>query len=154
MIEIIENSIKIKLLETFKNYEVESFPADFENFKFFSHNGCFLVRYEGSKMAEQHTVVAVKEDETYNFTVFMALRYLKRHEEAYEKIKDLKKALNGLPILNKRLRITSINYEDVIDGDFWYSTGLTITFPLSDNYSDLSECSEIIGKVQSIKQAI
>ena len=154
MIEIIENSIKIKLLETFKNYEVESFPADFENFKFFSHNGCFLVRYEGSKIAEQHTVVAVKEDETYNFTVFMALRYLKRHEEVYEKIKDLKKALNGLPILNKRLRITSINYEDVIDGDFWYSVGLAITFPLIDNYPDLSNCSEIIGKIQLIKEAI
>lgn len=136
MIEIIENTIEQALIQAFPTYEIAAFPVDFDNFQFTNPEGCALVRYEKSSIAAQSSTTAVNSQETYNFTVFLALRSLKTHKEAYGAVMKLKKVLNGLEILNKRLALSEISFETDLYSDLWYSASANITLPITDEYED------------------
>ena len=138
MKKIIENSIIERLKENFSGFEIKSFPVNFEKYYISGAKGCILVRYENSKMNAQNAITAVNSDETYYFTVFTGFRYLQEHSDGYPYLKKLKKILNGLPILNKRLVLNEENFEDEINGDLYYSFKVSIEFPLIDEYKDLS----------------
>ncbi|MGN0014948.1 MAG: Gp37 family protein [Candidatus Gastranaerophilaceae bacterium] len=144
MIEIIENAILEALKENFAEYEIDGFPVDFENYVITSPVGALLLRYENHKNSAQTAMWAVNTDKTYNFTLFAAARYLRKHTEAYGFISLIERVLNGLTILNKRLTVTESNFETDLSGDLWYSFTLQITLPLIDEYKDLSEANEII----------
>ncbi len=141
MIEIIENKIIEKLKENFFEFEIQSFPVDFENYYITGAKGCILVRYENSKMSAQNSMTAVNSDETYNFSVFTGIRYLQKHSDGYPHLKKLKKVLNGMTIQNKRVAVIEQNFEDEIRGDLYYGFKVSIEFPLIDEYEDLSIAS-------------
>ena len=138
MIDIIEDTILVKLKEKFIGFDVESFPVNFQKYNFLSPKGCILTRYEGSKMSEQITNISTMTSEKYNFTVFIALRYLSTHKKANPFLEELKTVLNGMPILTKRLKVNELNFEEEINGDLWFSYPVEIEFYLVDEYKDQS----------------
>lgn len=146
MLDIIENSILDKIKETFPEFEIDSFPVAFEDFTYTSPTGCILVRFENSDMSNQNTVCAVMSDETYNLTVFASIRYAQKHSDCYPFLIKLKSLLNGLPILNKRLVLKKQSFETEIAGDLWYTNEVTITLPLTDLYSDLSQAGRVLAR--------
>ncbi len=138
MIKIIENEIVNKLKEKFSSWEVDSFPSDFENYTFTSPVGCLLVRFEKSTTTNQQTLTSVSGMETYNFTIFMGVRYLQKHNQSYEHLDLLKRTLNGLEILHKRLVLQNREYIDSINGDLWYGAEVSLELPITDEYEDKS----------------
>lgn len=144
MIETIENAILDNLKEYFEEYEIDGFPVDFDNYVITSPVGALLLKFEKFKNSSQTTQWAVNTEKTYNFTLFAAVRYLKKHTEAYGLISAIEKVLNGFTILNKRLIVSEGNFETELSGDLWYSFNLQITLPLIDEYRDLSVADEII----------
>jgi hypothetical protein len=145
MIDTIEKTILKKLSSIFKEYEIDSFPVDFEQFVFTSPKGCLLLRYENHSVSEQTTLNAVNANKTYNFTLFAAVRYARKHTDCYQLLTDLERTLNGLTVLNKRISVKNGKFETEINGDLWYSFQINITLPLKDEYSDLSEAAKIIA---------
>ena len=138
MIETIENEIIKTLKENFEQFEVDSFPVEFQHFQFTSHTGCLLVRYEDSTSEVQNTLTSVMSNEVHSFSVFLALRYLAKHIQAYQHVNKLRTVLNGLPILNKKLVLNKIEFIDNINGDLWYGAEISINLPIIDIYRDLS----------------
>ncbi len=138
MIDIVENSISKTLLENFPEFDVQPFPVDFEQFNYTSSVGCFLTRFENMVFQAQSTLTAVNCNVDYNFTVFFSARYLQNHREAYQFLKKIIRLLNGLNILNKRLTLKKLAFEDEINGDLWYSLGVCINLPVVDENKNLS----------------
>lgn len=146
MIEKIENIILDKLKEKFEEFEVDSFPKNFEDYSPTNPNGCILVRFENSKSTGR-TVSANHCDETYNFSIFADIRYAYKHCDCYPFLHKLKKTLNGLNILNKRLYITKREFIDDIAGDLWYGYSVEVELPTIDEYPDLSRANQIEFKL-------
>lgn len=145
MITETEKTITSRLKEVFNEFEVDSFPVDFQKYDFLSPKGCILVRFENSTIKEQQTTTAVNSEETYNFTIFAAFRYRQKHSDTYQFLTQFKTVLNGIEILNKRLVLKKTNFENEINGDLWYSFDVEITLPINDNYEDTSEANQVIG---------
>lgn len=143
MINTIENAITAVLKDVFKEFQVDSFPVDFQKFAFLSPKGCILVRFENSVVSARQSVTAVNTEETYNFTIFAAMRYVQKHSDTYSFLQDIKRTLNGLNIMNKRLVYTKRNFENEINGDLWYSFECEITFPVKDEYKDISAAADV-----------
>lgn len=138
MIDIVENRISQTLAENFQEFDVMPFPVNFEEFTYTSSAGCFLTRFENMVFQVQNTLTAVNCNTDYNFTVFFSARYLQNHSEAYKFLKKLIKTLNGLDILNKRLTLKKLVFEDEINGDLWYSLGVCVNLPTVDENKNLS----------------
>ncbi len=147
MIELIENTILTALRDKFPQSEVKSFPVDFEKYQFTSYDSCILVRFENSDISNQTSITRVNADETYNFTVFISKRYCKKHSDSYQFLHDIKKVLNGLQIMSKRLILSNRKFEEEIDGDLWYSYSVKVTLPLTDEHKDLSVCGKTALKI-------
>ena len=145
MIEQIENTIITELKKHFWQSEVDSFPVDFEKYNFLSYHSCILVRFEGSDISNQNTIVSVNANETYNFTIFAAKRYAKKYSDCYPFLKCIKAKLNGLSVLSKRLILSQIKFEDEISGDLWYSFSTKVTLPIVDEHKDLSAANNVIA---------
>lgn len=143
MIETVENAILKALEENFSDYEVDSFPLDFENYQITSPKGAILARFEDENFKEA-TINANNSKNKIAFTVFCAQRYLYKHNEAYPLLEKVRSVLNGLDILNQRLYVSRKQFEDVIKGDVWHSYSVYVTLPASDNYPDKSEASKKI----------
>lgn len=94
MINTIENTITEHLKDVFKEFQVDSFPVDFQKFGFLSPKGCILVRFENSTVSTQTTMTAVNAEETYHFTIFAAMRYAQKHSDTYSFLQDIKRTLN------------------------------------------------------------
>ncbi len=138
MIDTVENRISQTLEEKFPEFDVLPFPVNFEEFHNTSPTGCFLTRFENMVFQVQNTLTAVNCNTDYNFTVFFSARYLQNHREAYEFLKKLVKTLNGLDILNKRLMLKKLVFEDEINGDLWYSLSVCVNLPVVDENKNLS----------------
>ena len=149
MIEQIENTILDALKEKFKESEIDSFPSSFENYNFTSYDSCILVRFENSDIAPQNSITKVNTEETYNFTVFIGKRFTRVHSDCYPFLHEIKKVLNGLSIMSKRLILSKRRFEEDISGDLWYSYGVKITLPVIDEYKDLSQGNQIIGVIKN-----
>ena len=68
-----------------------------------------------------------------------------RHSDAYSDLNKLKRILNGLEILNRRLVLSERNFEDEINGDLWYSYRVSIKLPIMDEHKDMSFARHIFN---------
>lgn len=141
MLDTIEKEI-IKALEDnndFKKFTTESFPADFEEYVFTSAKGCLLVRYDGSSYSKPQTLYVVTQDETYEFSVLLALRHLKKYNDAYPYLKKIKETLTGLSIGGKKLYPLKKVFITRKKGDHWWGFVFAITLPTQENINDEEE---------------
>gem|GEM_PF-4916459 len=145
MINLIENTITEALKKKFTESQIDSFPVNFEDYSFTSYDSCILIRFEDASFSSQKSITRVNSMQTYNLTVFAGIRYAMKHSESYPFLKEIKKVLNGLPILSKRLVLSRIKFEAEISGDLWYSFSVNIELPVIDEYGDLSEADKMIG---------
>ncbi|MCD8024747.1 MAG: Gp37 family protein [Candidatus Gastranaerophilales bacterium] len=153
MIDKVEHSILEVLKEQFEEFEVDSFPSNFEDFSFTSPKGCILIRFEDAAFDSQHTVYACTSGGNYKFTIFIGFRYLNKHSESYSYLNHLKTVLNGFEIMNKRITLNKLEFVEDITGDLWYAMSISINLPLSDENEDTSDQAEILGGLfQGIKE--
>lgn len=136
MLETIENAIIYKLEATFKEYQIESFPADFDSYSFTSAKGCMLVRYDGSTYSKPQTLCVVTQDETYQFSVITGLRYLKKYNEAYPIVKQIKKILTGLNVSGKKLYPKKRSFLSKIGKDLYWGYVFSVTMPTQEEIDE------------------
>ena len=122
--------IEEKLIENIKNlypnFDVDSFPLEFERYDFTNHDGCALIKYQGSTFSQQNTVWEVSQDENYEYKILLGLRYLKTFNEANPVISNLKKILQGLMIINHKVTLKMIKFEGIDNGDLWFSITINL----------------------------
>ncbi len=126
MLNDIENTLIEKIKAIYPNLDVTSFPLDFERYDFTNHDGCALVKYQGSTFSQQNTVWEVSQDETYEYKILLGLRYLRTFQEANPVISNLKKILQGLLIVNHKVTLKMIKFEGVDNGDLWFSITINL----------------------------
>ncbi len=126
MLDNIEKELIKNIEAIYPNFDVTSFPLDFERYDFTSHDGCALVKYQGSTFSEQNTVWEVSQDETYEYKILLGLRYLRSFKDANPVISNLKKILQGLLIVNHKVTLKMIKFEGVDNGDLWFSITINL----------------------------
>lgn len=134
-IEIIEDAIldKLRSSKRLEGFLIESFPKDIESFEFTSPKGCILVRYEASNFTTPQAMGLVSQDETFEFSVFIGLRYLQRYRDSYESLRLIKELLTGLLIKGKRLYPKKREFVDLIKGDLMWGYSFNITLPTQED---------------------
>ena len=123
----IEKTIIEAINAVYPNFDIISFPIDFENFEFTNHDGCVLIKYENSTFSSQNTVWDVRQDETYEYKILTGLRYLTSFNQANPVIAGMKEILHGLFIVNHKAVFKQIKIEGVDNGDLWFSITIDIT---------------------------
>ncbi len=134
-IEIIENAIlkRLKESEELKGFDIEPYPVDISKFDFISAKGCVLVRYESSSYTKPQTLACVTQDETFEFSVFIALRYLKKYADSYPWLRIVKRLLTGLRIKGKQLYPAKRQFVDIVKGDLYWGYSFNITLPAQED---------------------
>lgn len=143
MIGIIENAIieRLKSSEVFDGMDIESFPANFEDYHFTSALGCLLVKYTQEDLTEPETLAATIQTDTYSFCIYLGLRSLTLLNEAYPIIQEVKDLLTGFEVNGKKLYPTNIKHIGKINYDdhFW-----ALTFKLKLTTSSRYEKNEVL----------
>lgn len=134
-IDIIEEAIieRLRSSDELSGFDIDSYPKDILNFNFVSPKGCILVRYEASSYTTPQTTGPVSQDETFEFSVFLGLRYLQKYRDSYHYIKIIKKLLTGLSIKGKRLYPKKRQFVDLIKGDMYWGYSFNITMPTEED---------------------
>lgn len=136
MIEAVETAIIAALENEFgkdKGFAIESFPADFDKYRFTAAEGCHLVRYDASSFSKPNTVHAVCQDETLEFSIISGFRYLAKYSDAYALLKRIKNCLTGLKINGQKLYPKKREYIDKVNGDIYWGYVFNITLSTSEN---------------------
>lgn len=122
MIETIENQIieTLKQNETFKGFDIEPYPENFDRYNFLSAKGCILVRYDGSIYTEPETLVKINQSETYEFSLIAGIRYQEIFSKNYPVLKEIKKGLTGLQIREGKLYPKKLKYLGQKDRTTYY----------------------------------
>ena len=112
MIELIENEIieKLRTSEMFEGMDIDSFPAQFEDYSFLSALGCLLVQYNGQSFTDPETLAKVSQTDTYTYIIYVGLRSLSFLREGFPVIEEVKDILTGFVINGGKLYPTSIDY--------------------------------------------
>lgn len=114
MLDVIEEQIKEKLksVELFKGFDIDSEPEDFSSYPFTSELGCLLVSYDSTTYSDPQTLNTITQEATYTFSITAGLRYFKSNtlKESYPVLDAIKKALTGLRISSGRLYPTKCQY--------------------------------------------
>lgn len=118
IIEMLQNS------EIFDGMDIQSFPANFEDYNFTSSLGCILVKYNGEDLTEPETLGATVQTDTYSYSVFVGLRSLTVLSEGYPILNEVKDLLTGFRVNGKKLYPTSVKYSGKINynDNFWNLT--------------------------------
>ena len=132
MLDQIEKELNGELKSKFEGFDIEPFPAKFEDYSFTSHNGCLLIRYNGSSFSNQNTVLAANQSETYTYSMIMGIRYCNSFKDCYKWIKLLKDTLNGLTICGYRIVLKQVKFLEEIDTDLWWG----VSFSLVQEFED------------------
>ena len=103
MLTNIEKELIQAIENIYPDFDVASFPLDFDRYDFTNHDGCALVKYQGSTFSQQNTVWEVSQDETYEYKILFGLRYLRTFNEANPVISNIKKILQGLLVVNHKV---------------------------------------------------
>lgn len=134
-IDIIEEAIieKLKSAKDLEGFTVDSYPKDILSYNTLSPKGCVLVRYEASSFTAPQAFGSVSQDETFEFSVFIGLRYLNKYNESYPYIQIIKTLLTGLSIKGKRLYPKKRQFVDLIKGDVYWGYSFNITLPTQED---------------------
>lgn len=132
MLDTIEKTLNKILSKNFEGFEIDSFPAKFEDYNFTSHNGCLLIRYEGSDFSNQNTITAVNQSETYTYSIIAGFRFCNSSKDCNKWIKLIKQVLQGYLINGYRTVIKRIRFLDEIEGDFWYGCTISLVYETKD----------------------
>lgn len=126
MMGLIENKIIERLCqsEMLKGFDIESFPANFEEYNFTSSLGCILVCFNGEDFSEPETLSATVQTDTYLYTVYLGLRSLSVLSEANPTMHEIKSLLTGYRVNGKPLYPVNIKYVGKINSsdNFWSLT--------------------------------
>ena len=131
MLDQIEKTLNGELVTNFEGFDVESFPAKFDEYNFTSHNGCLLIRYDGSSFSNQNTLLAANQSETYNYSIIMGLRY-ENFKACYKWIKQLKNTLLGFTVCGYRIVLKQIKFLDEINSDLWWGVSFSLVQEVTD----------------------
>lgn len=126
MLTNIEKELIQAIENIYPDFDVASFPLDFDRYDFTNHDGCALVKYQGSTFSQQNTVWEVSQDETYEYKILFGLRYLRTFNEANPVISNIKKILQGLLVVNHKVTLKMVKIEGTDNGDLWFSITINL----------------------------
>ena len=101
--ETIENSILGILKENFSDFDVESFPSNFENYHFTSSKGCILVKFSNTVFSAQTTVWEVEQNAVTTFEIISCYRSLDNYGQIHYPQQRIKDILQGMEILGRKI---------------------------------------------------
>lgn len=134
--EVIENAIIEELKKVFPEFDVESFPSDFEHYNFTSPTGCLLVKYLQSDYSDQNTLWHVSQNSSIRFNIISGYRGLREYRQTHKPQQLLKDTLQGLEILGRKIQIVKEQFLTEINTDLY--CGLTVKIEL---ISDADYCN-------------
>ena len=135
--EVIENAIIEALKEVFPEFDVESFPSDFEHYNFTSPTGCLLVKYLQTDYSDQNTLWNVSQNSAIRFNIISGYRGLKEYKQTHKPQQMLKDALQGLEILGRKIQVVKEQFLTEINTDLY--CGLTIKIEFVLDADDLND---------------
>lgn len=103
--ESFENAILENLKSNFSDFDVESYPSDFENYHFTSAKGCILVKFVNTIFSPQLTVWDVNQISTTTFEIISCYRSMDNYGQIHYPQQKIKDTLQGLEILGRKITL-------------------------------------------------
>lgn len=125
-IGLIEKAIIEHLQNNFPDFDVESFPAKFEDYTFSSAIGCLLVKYDRTDYSTQKSLWEVSQEAVCKWTIVAGYRSLQFLGDIHKPQKKLKDCLRGLEVEGYKFILDSEQFEAEIDGDLYCSLSIKI----------------------------
>ncbi len=122
----VEEILIAELQKAMPEYDVESFPSNFEGYTFTSPNGCLLVKYVKTSFAEQNTIWEVNQNNTVKFTIIAGFRGLNKYSQIHEPLQRVKDVLSGLEIAGRKIYLTDEQFLAEINTDLYCGISLNI----------------------------
>lgn len=122
----VEQVLIAELKKALPEYDVESFPSNFEGYTFTSPNGCLLVKYVKTTFAEQGTIWDVNQNCTVKFTIIAGFRGFNKYSEIHEPLQQVKDVLTGLEIAGRKIYLTDEQFLAEINTDLYCGISLNI----------------------------
>ena len=122
----VEELLITELKNAMPEYDVESFPANFESYTFTSPIGCLLVKYVKTSFKEQNTIWNVNQDCTAKFTIIAGFRGFSKYSEIHEPLQKIKDVLAGLEIAGRKIYLTDEQFLAEINTDLYCGISLNI----------------------------
>lgn len=126
-IGLIEKALIEHLQSHFKDFDVESFPAKFEDYTFSSSVGCLLVKYDKTDYSAQKSIWEVAQDTTCKWTIVAGYRSLQTLGSIHEPQKKLKDCIRGFEVDGYKFILESEQFEAEINGDLYCSLSIKIS---------------------------
>ena len=101
--EEFENEILNCLKSNFPDFDVESYPSDFETHFFTSSKGCLLVKFVSTVFSPQVTVWEVEQESSTTFEIISCYRSMDNYGQIHAPQQKLKDVLQGLEILGRKI---------------------------------------------------
>ena len=117
--ETIEQEIINALKKDFTEFDVESYPKDFENFTFTSPTGCLLVKYVQTSFSEQTTIWDVNQDAETVFEIIACYRTFDKYIQIHSPQQRIKNTLQGLEILGRKIVLEKEEFLKEINTDIF-----------------------------------
>lgn len=122
----VEEIILKALKEDLPEYDVESFPANFQTYTFTSPFGCILVKYVKTSYNAQDTIWEVSQNNTIKFTLIIGLRGLSKYSEIHEPMQKVKDVITGLEIMGRKITLSDDQFLAEINTDLYCGISLNI----------------------------
>ena len=130
---IVENSIISALKSVFPDFDVECFPVDFENYTFTNPQGSILIKYLQTDFSEQNTIWEVGQETTLKFNIISCYRGLASYNEVYEPQNKIKRTIQGLEILGRKIILEKEQFLAEINTDLYCGITCKIKLWLNEN---------------------
>lgn len=114
------------LKKTLPEFDIESFPVNFQAYTFTSPIGCILVKYVKTSYKEQNTIWNVNQDSVLKFTLIIGLRGLSKYFEMHEPIQKIKDVITGLEIMGRKIILNDDQFLAEINTDLYCGISLNI----------------------------
>lgn len=103
--ETVETTVLNALKTNFPDFDVESFPSDFENYHFTSSKGCILVKFVNTIFSNQTTVWDVEQNASSTFEIISCYRSMDNYGQIHYPQQNIKDTLQGLEILGRKITL-------------------------------------------------
>lgn len=136
LIAYCEDNIKTALSKAFPNFDIISFPTNFEKYTFTSATGCLLIKFSGASFEKQNTLWNSNQSSKVRFAIIAGYRGLNNYNEIFEPQQLLKNTLCGLEVLGKKLYLIDEQFLKEKNTDIYCSTTFEIEL-FQDDFNEL-----------------
>ena len=131
----VENAIITKLSDVFPEFEVCSFPANFEGYTFSAPIGCMLVKYDYTQFSGQETLWNVQQTGTVKFSIISGYRGMSGYGQIHPYQDKIRRTLRGFELFGRKIDLGKEEFLSEIDGDLYVGLEIGIKITEEDEYN-------------------